>query len=452
MALFYMTGTSENSISANTIVLGIGAGAAQTSAGGPNVIIGTQAATALADTGISNVILGTSALLSATDGDNNTIIGSSAAGNLATGSNNTALGYIAGSSWDTSDSSNICIKNDGVSGDNNIIRIGTDGVGAGQQNLTYIAGTVQPARNLDLLVTSSTVGAITQNSATILHTFGTDNIFVGAAAGNLTTSGAGLNTCIGYNSGNALTTGSNNTLIGSNCGRLIDIGTHNAFIGNGGGSIITSGVRNSGLGYQPLVFLLTGHDNTAIGYQAGINYVAAESDNVLISNDGTLGDNNIIRIGTAGSGNGQQNKCFIAGITGVTPAGAGIQMAVIDTSGQLGSQAIPTAALIWSEVTGTTQAMAVGHGYLLNNAGTVTATLPSTAAVGDRVAVVGSGAGGWVLAQNAGQTIHFASANTTTGATGSLSSNSRYDSVELICNVTNTDWVVRSSVGSIIVT
>ena len=77
--------------------------------------------------------------------------------------------------------------------------------------------------------------------------------------------------------------------------------------------------------------------------------------------------------------------------------------------------------------------------------------MPSTAAVGDLISVVGQGSGGWSIAQNAGQTIHYVSSDTTTGAGGSLSSTVRYDCVDLICTVDNTDFVVKASVGNLTV-
>ena len=41
-------------------------------------------------------------------------------------------------------------------------------------------------------------------------------------------------------------------------------------------------------------------------------------------------------------------------------------------------------------------------------------TLPATAAVGSRIRVSGMGAGGWLVAQNAGQSVKFGTATTTT--------------------------------------
>lgn len=105
----------------------------------------------------------------------------------------------------------------------------------------------------------------------------------------------------------------------------------------------------------------------------------------------------------------------------------------------------------WVEVTGTSQAAAVDSAYIANNAGLVTITIPDTAAVGDILRVVGKGAGGWQIAQNAAESIHFGNAVTTTGVGGSLASVNQYDSVELVCTVANTTWTVISSQGNITV-
>lgn len=94
----------------------------------------------------------------------------------------------------------------------------------------------------------------------------------------------------------------------------------------------------------------------------------------------------------------------------------------------------------FTDVSGTSASMAINNAYTANNAGLVTLTLPSTAAYGSWVWVVGKGAGGWRIAQNAGQTIHYGNKVTTTGATGHLDSTLQYDSIMLICTITDTDW------------
>ena len=103
----------------------------------------------------------------------------------------------------------------------------------------------------------------------------------------------------------------------------------------------------------------------------------------------------------------------------------------------------------WSEVTGTTQSAAVDTGYICNNASLVTVTLPDAAAIGKVVAIVGKGAGGWKLAQNASENIRFGSVVTTTGTGGYIASSAQYDCVELVCTVADTTWTVRSVIGNI---
>ncbi len=109
----------------------------------------------------------------------------------------------------------------------------------------------------------------------------------------------------------------------------------------------------------------------------------------------------------------------------------------------------PMAATV---VTGTSQAAAVNNSYIANNASLVTVTLPATAAVGSVVNVGGLGAGGWLLAQNAGQTIHFGNATTTTGTGGSIASQNQYDNITVQCVVANTTFVVQASQGNLTVT
>lgn len=102
-----------------------------------------------------------------------------------------------------------------------------------------------------------------------------------------------------------------------------------------------------------------------------------------------------------------------------------------------------------TEVTGTTQALSVNNEYILNNASLVTATLPSTAAVGDKIYIVGKGAGGWKIAQNASQFIKLAYLTSITGTSGYIASNSAIDCVTLECTTTNNGWTVTASSGNI---
>ena len=105
--------------------------------------------------------------------------------------------------------------------------------------------------------------------------------------------------------------------------------------------------------------------------------------------------------------------------------------------------------LTWSNTAVSVNPMVVSTGYIANNASRLTFTLPTTAAAGTVLAVAGLGAGGWTIAQNAGQNIIFSGSSTTTGTGGSLSSALQYDSLQLLCLVANTTWSVITSVGNI---
>lgn len=143
------------------------------------------------------------------------------------------------------------------------------------------------------------------------------------------------------------------------------------------------------------------------------------------------------------------------GSTGVDPSAATLTAGTgVSITNGAGSITINAAGggLSWTVVTGTTQAMAVNNGYIANNAGVVTATLPATSAVGDIVAITGiNNATGWKIAQNAGNQIFFGASSTTAGAGGFLQSTATRDTVTLVCTSVNANWQVLSSIGNITV-
>ncbi|HXC34752.1 MAG TPA: tail fiber domain-containing protein, partial [Candidatus Acidoferrales bacterium] len=83
-----------------------------------------------------NTAIGYLALNGAAGGFENTAVGANALLSIGSGTNNIAVGYNAGSALKTTESQNIDIGNNGVDGDNYIIRIGAF------QSATYLAGTV----------------------------------------------------------------------------------------------------------------------------------------------------------------------------------------------------------------------------------------------------------------------------------------------------------------------
>ena len=107
--------------------------------------------------------------------------------------------------------------------------------------------------------------------------------------------------------------------------------------------------------------------------------------------------------------------------------------------------------ITWSVVTVNT-AMVKSNGYFANSASTLTFTLPATAAVGDTFQIESMNTGGWIVAQNAGQTIRYGNLTTTTGTGGSLASTSIGDGVWIVCNVANTGFQIVGNPGNINVT
>lgn len=141
----------------------------------------------------------------------------------------------------------------------------------------------------------------------------------------------------------------------------------------------------------------------------------------------------------SGSATPAANILNILGAGGITTSGSGNTVTITGSS------------IGWVEVLGVTQAMAISTGYIANNAGLVTLTLPSVAAQGSIVRIAGKGAGGWKMGQNGGQTVYFGAATTTFGAAGSLASTNRRDCIEVLCITANTEWEVLSSVGTLTV-
>lgn len=143
------------------------------------------------------------------------------------------------------------------------------------------------------------------------------------------------------------------------------------------------------------------------------------------------------------------NGAATGGITLV--AGDGLSGGGFIPLGGSGEIALASPGSTFVEVTGTSQAMSPNINYSSNNAGLVTLTLPTTAALGDQITVYGKGAGGWRVAQGTGQQIIFGeSASTVT--TGNIESTYRYDIVKLTCITANTLWSAVSESGNIAIT
>jgi hypothetical protein len=108
-----------------------------------------------------------------------------------------------------------------------------------------------------------------------------------------------------------------------------------------------------------------------------------------------------------------------------------------------------TPQLIVTPVAGATQAMTSNHTYIANDAAKTTFTLPTTSAVGDILGIVGSqlNTGGWAITYTTGQSISGPNESSTV-TTGNLTSTGAYgQSIQLMCTVANTTWVVQNNSG-----
>lgn len=190
----------------------------------------------------------------------------------------------------------------------------------------------------------------------------------------------------------------------------------------------------------------TGSALTAVWTLIGANVVAPVQGGTGVSNPTahTLpvgeGSSNFTFLGPLTNGQ------LLIGSTGADPVAAaltaGTNISVTNGAGSISIASTGHASVTWTNVTGTSATMTSNKGYIANNAGLVTLTLPATSVIGDELLIVGTGAGGWTIAQAAGQSINASLGSTTVGVGGSLSSTNRYDSVNLVCTAANTTWSV----------
>lgn len=298
------------------------------------------------------------------------------------------------------------------------------------------------------------------STLTLNVTDGSNNTSIGLSAGNATL--GTNNTLLGYQCGIGLPLAcAFNTFIGSQVFSLTATGTvqQNVIIGQNAwspaGAIGTS-VRNTGCGTQTMSQLQGGSNNIAIGFQSGTGWSGTESSNIAIGSSATTGDNNIIRIGTQGSGSAQQNTAFLAGITGNTATSSAVVVGLNTGTQQLlqttitagtgisvtPSGGIITIAATGSEVAWTDKAVSFnvvsGNGYFIT--ATATATLPASPSQGNVISfAVDAAATTLTIQANTGQFIRIGTA--ISASAGIATNNARGDSVTFVYRSSDTSWI-----------
>jgi hypothetical protein len=254
-----------------------------------NTAMGRNALWALIN-GFGNTAVGDSALASNYGGVQNTAVGVSALYANSTAGSNTAVGHSALATT-TTGSANTAV-----------------GAGAMNQNTTGYNNTAVGA------------GALRANQ------LGYGNVAVGDAA--LVANGSGsFNAALGAEALLANTTGSQNSAIGGQALFRNTIGWGNTALGQSAALGNVSGSGNTALGQSALYTNATGSGNIAIGNSAGANLTG--SNNIAIGAAGAVGENGVIRIGSAP----QQNTVYVAGIATTRITGATV---VVNSAGVLG--------------------------------------------------------------------------------------------------------------------
>jgi len=159
--------------------------------------------------------------------------------------------------------------------------------------------------------------------------------FVGSQAGHLFSSSLDC-TAVGFTSSYSLTTGSRCTSLGSKALAFNVNGDDNTASGYGALNSCT-GSYNTAFGSNAGALLVNGYHNIYLGRNAGLNHTGPESHNIIIGEvAGILGDTNKIRIGSTGTGAGQQNDTYIAGITTNTVSSlTSEQITLVDTNSNI---------------------------------------------------------------------------------------------------------------------
>lgn len=193
--------------------------------------------------------------------------------------------------------------------------------------------------------------------------FGLTNLLIGSSGASISPGNALNNVGLGLNALFALIDGDSNVAVGENALASNTTGGSNTAIGDGallnnvagsnstaigGGALANvSSQGNIGIGVSSGGGLQNGINNILIGNFVASAYNLTESNNILIGNAGVNHENNALHIGTQGSGAGQQNINFTAGITGATPNNSFIpQVTLCDSRGNLTTISSSTAGFV----------------------------------------------------------------------------------------------------------
>jgi hypothetical protein len=219
------------------------------------------------------------------------------------------------------------------------------GGGGGVTSITGNSGTA--ATGAIMLETANATPKFVSSPSNVTLDFGLSNLVLGSSIPTLTsgTFNVGLGQLvfnsitsavdsvgIGYRSLFGLTSGETNIAVGALSAQSLTTGSGNVTIGFNSGPQ-SNGSNNTIIGTQA-GSNFAGSSNIIIGQEAGHLYTGTETGNIIIGNNGVLGESNTIRIGSG------LTACYISGITGVTVSNQEF-VTINSSTGQLGVTAAP---------------------------------------------------------------------------------------------------------------
>lgn len=299
---------------------------------GASIAIGSSALvkqSSLTSENYGNTAIGYQSMASAslgTTGINNTAVGYLAGTAITTGNGNTLVGYEAGMGITTTQNTAMGYQALATGNSNASTAIGYRALSFGS-----VSGATAVGNNA-LTVTTGGGNSAFGNGAGGFILSGTDNTAMGSGAmsGNATVANrlAGSNnSAFGFNSLNAVETistlsASNNTAFGFETGQLVTTGSNNTIIGNGVASTT----------------LTTGTGNILIGTQSGVDTQSSSSNNTmnignLIYGTG-LGTSGTTPIGSVGIGTATPLAPLDIRTSGAT---GNVQIGSLPTSNTLGA-------------------------------------------------------------------------------------------------------------------
>lgn len=103
--------------------------------------------------------------------------------------------------------------------------------------------------------------------------------------------------------------------------------------------------------------------------------------------------------------------------------------------------ALPNATFTWQNISAD-QTMDANQGYITNGAVNLNLALPATSSIGDEIEIVAASSATWRITMNASQQVRVANMQTILG--GTVTSSIIGDSIRIICNDVNTQWIAVS--------